>query len=484
MGCSILEPWNCTIGGVSSSIADSVLGGVADAITAGENAMFAILTSWVVAPSHNVCSGNANASDTGGSWVTLCNSDIFKSPSVQLREWLLPISIIVAVAGLLWQALHMVVSRKGDGLIMVARGVWSLAIWTAIGIAGTQLALVAGDSWSTWIISQAVGGRGDPSAGFTKAVTAMLASPLAGEPVIIVIIIGIVVMIVAIIQSVLMVFRQAAIVILAGQLQLAAAGSFTRATATWLPKVTVWTLSLVFYKPITATVYAIGFMIMNDQNLNGSTYNFIMGIAVLALAVIALPVTLRLFNWMLGGSQPHSNGLFAALALATAARGITSLAGGGGGGGGNSAGEHARFLDQSGPGGNGGGGGGSGPTGASGGGGSVIEVGADGTVSDSPASPGAGATRFAQTGDGAYASTGESVGAASASEGAAAGGAGGSAAATGASSGAAAGAGGGAAAAGASAAGPVGIAVGAAIVVGAAAKDAATNKGHQILDGN
>jgi len=84
----------------------------------------------------------------------------------------------------------------------------------------------------------------------------------------------------------------------------------------------------------------------------------VMGLAVLALAIVALPALLKFFTWTVGAIQTHPGGL-ASLGT-TAASGVhaaSSLRGVGG----SSAAEHARYLAISGPAARGG----SGPSGAS-----------------------------------------------------------------------------------------------------------------------
>ena len=61
-----------------------------------------------------------------------------------------------------------------------------------------------------------------------------------------------------------MLFRQAALVILAGVLPLAAAGSVAPMTRTWIRKVTAWMLALIFYKPAAAAVYAAAFTMIGS----------------------------------------------------------------------------------------------------------------------------------------------------------------------------------------------------------------------------
>ena len=71
-----------------------------------------------------------------------------------------------------------------------------------------------------------------------------------------VIVLGILAIILSAVQAVLMLFRQAALVVLAGVLPLAAAGTLAPATRPWFTRTTGWMLALICYKPAAAAVYA------------------------------------------------------------------------------------------------------------------------------------------------------------------------------------------------------------------------------------
>jgi hypothetical protein len=108
-------------------------------------------------------------------------------------------------------------------------------------------------------------------------------------------------------------------------------------------KVTGWMLALIAYKPAAALVYAAGLAFMSDKQ---HPANFVVGIAVLALSVIALPALMKFFNWTVGATQTGNGmGMFGAGAAAGvhAASSLRGL-------GGNSAAEHSRYLDGNGPG--------------------------------------------------------------------------------------------------------------------------------------
>lgn len=382
MACGLLDPIACVpllpdpTAGVAGTLVDGVLSQLANAIATAIKAVVGMLASWLLIPTPAVCptAQPSGAGPVSGDWVSQCQA---AGTAATLRGYVLPITLLISVVGLLWQAIVMTVTRKGEPLLQVVRGLWNTALWGAVGIAGTQLALHAGDSFANWIILTALH-TSDPGAGgqkFTAALGDMLVAHLAATPVV-GILAGIVIIIVVIVQTILMIFRSAAITILAGMLQLAAAGSFTRATSPWMGKVTGSIVALIAYKPVAALVYATGLAFMSDHQ---STANFVIGLAVLALSVIALPAMAKFFNWTVGAVQSSSGiGIFGAGAAAGmhAASSLRGL-------GGNSAAEHSRYMDNHGPGSSGpgspgptGAGGPSGPTGPGSGSASTVIEGA------------------------------------------------------------------------------------------------------------
>jgi hypothetical protein len=477
MACGILDPVACVpiiadpvgsvIGGASSSLVDGVLSELSGAISAAITSVVGLLSSWLLIPTPAICptAVPSGTGAVGGDWVTQCQA---VGSAATLRGYVLPVTLLIAVFGLLWQGIVMTVTRKGEPLLQVVRGLWNTALWGAVGIAGTQLALHAGDSFADWVIETALhtSNPGPGNQAFTAALGGMLVANLGSVP-IVGIVVGIVIIMVVILQTIMMVFRAAAITVMAGMLQLAAAGSFTRTTSPWMGKVVGPVLALVAYKPAAALVYATGLAFTSGQG----TANFIIGLAVLALSIIALPALMKFFTWTVGSASTGSSiGIFGAGAAAGvhAASSLRGL-------GGNSAAEHSRYLDNHGPG--SGGPGSSGPTGSGNPGGPGGPAG--------PGGPGAGGGPGPKVLDGAVASSGPAgAGATTPATSVAAGT--GATAATG-SVGAAAGGAGTAAGAGAAAAsGPAAPVVLGAVVATQAATSAATsavNAATSAMDG-
>ena len=168
---------------------------------------------------------------------------------------------------------------------------------------------------------------GQFAARLTSVLTLNGASPA------VVVVLGIVAIIISAVQAVLMLFRQGALVILAGMLPLAAAGTLAPATRGWLRRVSGWMLALIFYKPAAAAVYATAFTMIGTGT---GTRTVLMGFAMVGMSLLALPVLMRFFTWTTGHVADSSGGggfLQTTLQGAVAVGALRGMSGGAGGSG-------------------------------------------------------------------------------------------------------------------------------------------------------
>ena len=149
----------------------------------------------------------------------------------------------------------MALTRKANPLIDAGSGLVIIAATSAVGVLLPDLLLQAGDAWSNWVLNASTGGQ------FGSRLTALLSLSGVAAPAVVVVL-GLIAILISAAQAILMLFRQASLVILAGVLPLAAAGTLTPATRTWFKKVTGWMLALIFYKPAAAAVYAAAFTLI------------------------------------------------------------------------------------------------------------------------------------------------------------------------------------------------------------------------------
>jgi hypothetical protein len=418
-------------GAAASSAAGGVLAGVAGTIQSG--------IAWVV-------------SGTIDWWIQVPSVDLTAEPAVgALQQWLLPITVAVAVLAVIAAAGKMALTRKANPLIDVGSGLAIIAATSAVGVLLPAMLLKAGDAWSSWVLTVSTGGQ------FKAQLTSVLTMPGAAPGVVIVL--GIIAIIMSALQAVLMLFRQAAVVILAGVLPLAAAGTLAPATRAWFRRVTGWMLALIFYKPAAAAVYATAFTMIGTGK---DPRTILMGFAMVLLSLLALPVLMKFFTWTTGAADSAAGAGIGFLGtMLGGAVAVGALRGSAGGSGGLSAADQARMVSaQLGQQGGGGPQRSAGPSGSAPPGGAPTAPASGGTGS-SPGSGSGSGPAIAESGlgpagraTGAGAGSGSPGGAAASAPAGA--GAGGTARAGG--TGAAAGAGMGAAAGGGAAARPVGIA--------------------------
>src|SRR6266581_1515151 len=263
------------IGHVAGSAASGAIGAIAGAIQSG--------VAWMV-------------SGTVDWWVKVPSPDLAGEPAVgALQRWLLPLTAAVAVLAMIFAAGKMALTRKANPLIDVGSGLAIIAATSAVGVLLPAMLLKAGDAWSSWVLQVSTGGQ------FGLRLAALLTLPGAAPGVVVVL--GIVAIVLAAIQAVLMLFRQAALVILAGVLPLAAAGTLTPGTRAWFRRVTGWMLALIFYKPAAAAVYATAFTMIGRGK---DPRTILMGFAMVLLSLLALPVLMKLFTWTTGTAEPEA----------------------------------------------------------------------------------------------------------------------------------------------------------------------------------
>jgi hypothetical protein len=275
MHCNTLIEPACRAAGhllqtVSGAAAGGVLGGIALAVMAG--------VKWIVA-------------DTATWWVQIPSPDLAAEPAVtHIQQWLLPITAAVAVGGVVAAGARMALTRRANPLLDVTGGLLTIAAASTLGTATITLLLKAGDAWSTWILQVSTGGH------FTQRMDLVLQLG-GGAAAAVVLVFGLIAIVLSLVQAILMLFRQAALLILAGVLPLAAAGAIAPMTRTWVRKVTAWTLALICYKPAAAAVYATAFTMVGSGR---SPRTALMGFVMMLLSVLMLPALMKFFTWTTG----------------------------------------------------------------------------------------------------------------------------------------------------------------------------------------
>lgn len=269
-----------------------------------------------------------------GWWLDVPSVDVASEPTVAfVRDVLAFVTASVAVVGVMWAGIRMMASRKAEPGLDVLTSLLRLVAVLGIGVALTAILLQVGDSFSTWVL-----GLSGATAGVSAKLATVAAMSSISNPVM-VLFLSLGLFIAATAQGLFMLLRQGAIILLVGALPLAAAGSFMPSTRTWFPRVAGWLLALIFYKPVAALIYAVGF---NFIAADGSLRDVIMALVMLVLAVIAFPKLMQLFSWAIPVGLQAANragGSLAAISgTGTAAVALQGV------GGGVSAVQHAALI--------------------------------------------------------------------------------------------------------------------------------------------
>lgn len=254
-----------------------------------------------------------------GWWVRSSSVNVTDPAVMAAHEVTGPLVGVILVASVLVQAIRIMISRKGEGLVFIVTGLLRYAATAGMGLVLLQTALAAADALATEILDDAV----TRYAEFMRDVL-VVGGGVGAFPVLLV---SIIAGVLALIQYLLMAVRQAGLLVLAAMLPLAASGSLTRSTRGWLERLIPWLIALVCYKPAAALIYYVGFAYVSSGagsgdgsgDGSGELSTMLTGLMVLLLAVVAMPVMLRFFSWsgiQIGGASGGSGLLGAAGAIA------------------------------------------------------------------------------------------------------------------------------------------------------------------------
>ncbi|WP_158251532.1 hypothetical protein [Cryobacterium sp. M91] len=257
------------------------------------------------------------------------------------------LSVIIGGIRMAWEQR----AQPGKDLI---QSLITLIVVSGTGLAIITLATTAADAFSIWILNGAtdcdVSAAGESNCFGTNV--AALVAVTASSPIglIGVLILGSIALLMTYVQVALMVVRGGLLVILAGVLPLTASFTNTQMGKQWFGKVVGWTIAFILYKPAAALIYAAAFSLTGTDAFKddgGGIWTILTGLALMLMALIALPALLKFVAPMTGAV---AGGGTAGMALAGAAGAIggdlasgaikrmssSSLTPTGGGGGGSS----------------------------------------------------------------------------------------------------------------------------------------------------
>ena len=239
-------------------------------------------------------------------WLNTPSPDVTgaNSPATWLADRMGWFVLAAAFVSVLWAAYRMASSGTFEHL-------------TDLGWALGRLVIVAG----TWVLD----------ASNVKLDVGLLGGTAISSPGT-VIVLALVVIVAQIVQTVLMLVKNAMVVLLVGFLPLTAGATNTPLGKAGFHKALTWLGAFLLYKPVAAIIYAVSFrMAGDDQSISG----LLSGVALMVLAIFALPALMRFLVPVTAAATGGNAGALAGAAVgATAATGAVMAVGVATGGGG------------------------------------------------------------------------------------------------------------------------------------------------------
>ncbi|MGW5456478.1 hypothetical protein [Nocardia sp. NPDC003979] len=297
-----------------------------------------------------------------------------------VRDYSSGLQVLFLIAGIMFAAARLALAKRGgvageaqESFMMLARASFMSMAFAVLVTTGTR----AGDNFSNWVIFTVTDGDLITAVDRLTAIDQKSGQASLGAGVLL--IIGLLGLIGTLIQLVMLVMRQALLILAVAVIPLAAAASGTGPGSQSYKKLLSWSLAFVLFKPAGALVYAIAFTVIGDEEQT-DPQQIMLGLILLMMSVVVLPALVRMIApavSTLGG------GGGASAVLAGGAAGV-AMGAAGDRGSARTVSEGEDAADGSGPPGGpsqGGGGGGGGPSeGGGGGGGRPLGGGDDGSA--------------------------------------------------------------------------------------------------------
>lgn len=284
-------------------------------------------------------------------WITLPSPNLSGDGMMQLTQKIYDYTFYIQLLGLtasvmfvgfrMLQTQQGIVEESEDFFRTLIRAVFGTAILGSI----LALATKASDAFSTWLLKSSIGSADAGQLVKNMVKLDLLTNHLGYSVMGLILFFGV---IGALVQLVLLVVRQAMLIVVVSAIPVAAASSGTGVGSSAYQKMMAWLVAFLLFKPVGALVYMIAFTAGRTSEKN--PYLALLSVILLTLAALVLPALLRLVSpavGTMGGSG--GAGLIGGLIGGGAALAARKGGGGGGGGGSNSGSTPISSRGQSGP---------------------------------------------------------------------------------------------------------------------------------------
>ncbi|MBY8858607.1 hypothetical protein K7711_19165 [Nocardia sp. CA2R105] len=267
-----------------------------------------------------------------------------------IRGYTSGLQVLLLTAGIMFAAARLALAKRGgvageaqEAFLMFARAVFASMTFAAVVTVGTR----AGDAFSNWVIFDATRGDSNNAAELLNGISQTDAGLGTG----VVLIIGLFGLISMLVQLVMLVVRQAFLILVVAALPIAAAAAGTGPGSQAYKRMLSWSLAFLLWKPVGALCYAIAFSAAGAKSntQHQDPQMVLLGLILLLMVAVVLPALMRLIApvvaTMGGGSGAAATlaGGLAGVAMGSAggdrseARKVTENDSGAGGGGNPSA---------------------------------------------------------------------------------------------------------------------------------------------------
>ncbi|MEU7219740.1 hypothetical protein [Nocardia iowensis] len=244
---------------------------------------------------------------------------------VGIRDYTSGLQVVLLTAGILFAAARLAMAKRGgtageaqESFLMLARAVFASMTVAAVITAGTR----AGDRFAAWVISDASRGDLNSAVGNLIEFDLKQGSSLGSGLLLVLFLLGI---ISTLVQVVMLVIRQALLILVVAVLPIAAAASGTGPGSQSYKKLLSWSLAFMLWKPVGALVYALAFTVAGRDPQDPQLV--LLGLILLVMTVVVLPALMRLVAPAVatlgggGGAGAAIAGGLAGVAMATAGSG-------------------------------------------------------------------------------------------------------------------------------------------------------------------
>ncbi|MFC9964442.1 hypothetical protein ACFVH4_09380 [Nocardia ignorata] len=297
-------------GEVAEAASDSVIGSIAaDLIDSLVSGLRLVMAWWTTFPSPELATSQGQPAPV----------------LAQIREYTSGLQVVLLTAGIMFAAARLALAKRGaaageaqESFLMLARATFGAMTFGVL----ITVATTAGDEFASWVVFDAA--RGDLDTAVGRIADPRITGNLGSG---ILLVLGVLGAISLLVQLVMLVIRQALLVVVVAVIPMAAAASGTGPGSQAYKRLVAWSLAFVLWKPVGALVYAIAFAVTGTED-DPDPQLVLLGMILMLMSVIVLPALIRLIApavATLGG------GGGAAAALAGAGAGIAMSAVGSGG---------------------------------------------------------------------------------------------------------------------------------------------------------